>query len=100
MSEKIMTLHPQGKQGVNIDRAKYDAVRIAIVDILKGDGPLTFTRLTEQVGQAMSDTFDGSINWYVTTVKLDLEARGIVERVPNSRPQQLRLQENYAQAAS
>ena len=91
MSEKILTLHPEDKVGVNISRAKYDAVRTAIVAALADGGTLTFTQLTEEVRQMLGDTFDGSPNWYVTTVKLDLEARGVVERVPQSRPQQLRL---------
>jgi hypothetical protein len=30
-----------------------------------------------------------SVLWYVTTVKLDLEARGLVRRVPGSSPQRL-----------
>ena len=32
----------------------------------------------------------GSLSWYLTTVKLDLEARGLIERVPHSVPQRLR----------
>jgi hypothetical protein len=35
--------------------------------------------------------FEGSVTWYVTTVKLDMEARGEVKRVQNSRPQLVRL---------
>ncbi len=35
----------------------------------------------------MQDSFDGSVMWYYTTVKLDLEARGEIRRVPGSRPQ-------------
>ena len=31
-----------------------------------------------------------SIGWYATTVKLDLEARGLIERVPEAKPQRLR----------
>ena len=39
----------------------------------------------------MFEKFDGSISWYVTTIKLDLEARGIIERIPKKRPQTLKL---------
>jgi hypothetical protein len=39
----------------------------------------------------MGDAFEGSVSWYVTTVKLDLETRGVVERVPGQKPQRLRL---------
>ena len=91
MVEKIMTKHPQGKSGVNISRVKYDTVKAAIIDTLQQNDSLTFTALTEQVNQALAGNFDGSISWYVTTVKLDLEARGVIERIPNSSPQQLRL---------
>ncbi len=34
-----------------------------------------------------------SILWYVTAVQLDLEARGVLERVPESSPQKLRLKQ-------
>ena len=91
MGEKIMTLHPQGKQGVNISRACYETVRTSIVKALMDNEILTFTQLTETVRSDLDGKFDGSINWYVTTVKLDLEARGEIERVPNSRPQQVQL---------
>jgi hypothetical protein len=32
----------------------------------------------------------GSVNWYTVTVKLDLEARRVLERVAGARPQRLR----------
>ena len=91
MSEKILTLHPQGKQGVNIDKAKYDTMRNAIIEALSEQPELTFTELNSAVGAKLEGNFDGSIGWYYTTVKLDLEARGVIERVPGSRPQRLRL---------
>ena len=91
MEEKIMTLHPQGKSGVNISKKKYETVRIAIQDALRTQPGMTFKELTEEVRQKLEGSFDGSISWYVTTVKLDLEARGIIERIPNRTPQRLRL---------
>ena len=32
----------------------------------------------------------GSLMWYLITVKLDMEARGEIERVPAKRPQHIR----------
>ncbi len=93
MSKKTLTLHPQGKQGVNIDKAKYDAMRNAIIETLNEQEEMTFGELNAAVGENLEGKFDGSIGWYYTTVKLDLEARGVVERVPGSRPQRLRLVE-------
>jgi hypothetical protein len=91
MAERIMTLHPQGKSGVNIDRQKYDVMREAILDSVRSHGEITFNDLTEDVRRKLEGKFDGSINWYVTTVKLDLEARGTLERIPRSSPQRLRM---------
>ena len=91
MSEKIMTLHPAGKQGVNIDKTKYDVIRDATLSQLEQAGELTFTGLTDAVKAQLGNSFDGSVGWYVTTVKLDLEARGLIERIPGRRPQTLRL---------
>ena len=91
MAEKIMTLHPAGKQGVNIDKRKYDMVRQAVEEALQAQPGATFSELTDAVGQRIGDVFDGSVGWYVTSVKLDLEARGVLERVDGRSPQRLRL---------
>ena len=91
MSERIMTLHPEGKQGVNIEKAKYDAMAEAIITSLQKEQPVTFNELSRTVSAHLNGKFDGSITWYYTTVKLDLEARGEIERVPKSSPQQIRL---------
>ena len=89
--EKIMTLHPQGKQGVNINKAKYDQMAQTIIAIVKANEGITFKDLNTAVSAELDGKFDGSIGWYLTTVKLDLEARGVIERIPNKSPQQLRL---------
>ena len=54
---------------------------------------MTFTRLVEDVRQRIGSDFQGSISWYVVSVKLDLEARGILKRVPGTKPQQISLVE-------
>lgn len=88
--DKIMTLHPEGKEGVNIDRDKYETIKQAILDTLeKGDH--TFNELTATLETELQDSFEGSIPWYTTTVKLDLEARNLIQRVAGSSPQRLQL---------
>ena len=92
MDEKILTLHPDpGKQGVRIDRAKYDLVAQAIQDALGERGEVAFTDLMQIVKAKLNGRMQGSISWYVTTVKLDLEARGNIVRVAGAKPQRLRL---------
>jgi hypothetical protein len=91
MAERIMTLHPEGKQGVNIDREKYEAIRQGILESLSEQRTMNFRDLPAAVEARLPKAFDGSISWYTITVKLDLEARGIIERVPGRSPQMLRL---------
>lgn len=47
--------------------------------------------MAADVGDKLKGSFDGSVAWYVEVVKLDLEARKMIERVPGTRPQQIRL---------
>lgn len=90
MTEKILAQHPDPtKQGTRIDKAKYDMIRGAILDILNENGTYLFKNLADEVGRRLPN-FDGSIGWYTTTVKLDLEARGEIERLPKKSPQEIR----------
>jgi hypothetical protein len=66
-------------------------MRQAILASLRINEEMTFADLTEDVRRNLKGSFDGSINWYVTTVKLDLEARGEIERIQGKAPQRLRL---------
>ena len=91
MEERILTLHPEGKQGVNISKEKYDVIRQTILSILDEEGEVLFKELPAKVGQKLGGSFEGSVSWYVTSVKLDLEARGLIQRVAKSSPQRLRL---------
>lgn len=95
MQERILTQHPEKKKGVNIRRDKYDQMRRAIEAVLHAEGPQTFQSLNEKVHQKLAGNFDGSISWYFTTIKLDLEARGVVvcER-KSGQPQTIRLVES------
>lgn len=91
MKAMIRTLHPEKKQGVNISKEKYDLIRQAILDVLCTQPEISFMNLSRAVEKQVGKKFEGSVTWYVTTVKLDLEARGDIKRVPNSRPQLIKL---------
>lgn len=90
MEERIQVKHPQGKRGVNIPRNKYEAMKAAVVGSLKGR-ELTQTELTRAVETRLGSKFEGSIPWYMEWVKLDLEARHIVERVRGEKAERYRL---------
>lgn len=88
-AKKILTKHPLGKTGRNIDRDKYDTLKQAILTAIARK-ELTHTELFERVNKTLRGKFSGNINWYAETVKLDLEARKIIERTsakpPKCRP--------------
>lgn len=89
--EKIMTLHPEGKKGVNILRRRYDTIKDFILKTIDVRGEIGFDELTDLAVDNLSNTFDGKVVWYIVTVKLDLEARKIIERVPKTNPHKLRM---------
>jgi hypothetical protein len=74
MREKKLTLHQEGKLQRNVDKEKYDMIKLSIVECLRRNGELTHTQLNECVKHALEGRFVGSIGWYTETVKLDLEA--------------------------
>ncbi len=82
--ERIETLHPEGKKGVNILKSKYDQVAETILTVLReADHPISFTDMSQAAEQCLIEAkFDGKPLWYITTVKLDLEARAKLRRIP------------------
>ena len=89
IEEKILTKHPQGKSGKNISRQTYDLFKDTILSILKNK-ELTHMELFNQFNKKLKGKFSGNISWYGETVKLDLEARKLIERT-DSKPQKYRL---------
>ena len=91
-TERVLTLHPSGKQGVRIERVKYDAMVAALLAVTPATAPgVPFRGLADRVRPHLpAEVFPAgvSVSWYVTTVKLDLEARGALRRLKGS-PQRL-----------
>jgi len=87
--EKILTKHPLGKSGKNISKQKYETLKKAILSALKNT-QLTHTGLFNELNNRLKSRFSGNISWYGETVKLDLEARKMIERT-SSKPQKYQL---------
>ncbi len=84
--EKIQTLHPlPGKINKRISLEKYTLIKDNILAILK-EGDLSHTELMERLYNNVKDVFEGGIQWHGEVVKLDLEARKIIERT-RSKPE-------------
>ncbi len=86
----IQTLHPQtGKKNKKISLDKYNFIRGHLLLILN-NVELTHTELMEDLYTPIIDDFDGGVQWYGEIVKLDLEARKIIERT-RTKPEKYKL---------
>ena len=86
----------KGRDGATrIPRWKYDCVRRAILSAFDEaeDAQVIFAHLSKSVADRLTSNQLaklGSVKWYVTTVKLNMECEGELERVPRLKPQTLR----------
>ena len=91
---RITALHPDpDKQGTRIAAGVYEATRSAILESLEaaGDDGVAFGDLSGEVERRSDPAIwaDRSVGWYTTSVKLDLEARGLIRRSEGRSPQRL-----------
>lgn len=91
--DRFQCLHPDpGKTGPSIDMGLYLAVRNAILEVVPVGGPgIRWAELADAVAlRTPKDLWEQhSLMWYVTVVKLDLEARGEIRRTGTRSPQRL-----------
>ena len=83
-----------GSRGFSVTSEKYQPIRKAILASLpRSRAGMTFTALVSSVQQRVPKALfpkPGSVSWYTKVVQLDLEANGVIERVPGEKPQRLR----------
>lgn len=87
--ELVQTKHPLGKSNKPVAQRDYDAIKAAILTALRRK-ELTHTELLGELTKSLMGKFSGNVGWHVMVVKLDLEARKLIERT-SSRPQKYRL---------
>jgi hypothetical protein len=89
--EQVLTKHPLGKSNKPVDKRDYETFKAAILTALRRK-ELTHTELLSEITRSMKGKFSGNVGWHVMVVKLDLEARRLIERT-SSRPQKYRLKQ-------
>ncbi len=94
-ADRVQLLHPEhGKSAHTVERTVYAAVRCAVLDAVSDrSGTLRFSDLAAEVERRTPAGLwtRRSVGWWTTAVKLDLEARGEIARVPGVCPQLLQL---------
>lgn len=94
MEQKIQLKHPEGKKAVTMNKSKYDVLKNVILNHLKKKGELTHVELLDAITEEFKKNkikFEGSIQWHMEWVKLDLEANKIIQRVKVTTPQKYTL---------
>ena len=82
----IQTQHPEtGKTNKIISLEKYELIKSAILGIL-ANNTLSHTELMEALHARVHSYFTGNAHWYGETVKLDLEARRLIQRSKGKPP--------------
>ena len=90
MEQKIQLKHPEGKKAVSMYKSKYDPLKNALLNHLKKRGERTHEELLDAITEEFKKNkikFDGSIQWHMEWVKLDLEANKIIQRVKDTTSQ-------------
>ncbi len=89
METKLQLTHPQGKKAIKMDKSKYELLKKALLKYLKTNGDASHTEMWKSIEKDFKKNkikFEGSLQWHLEWVKLDLEANKFITRVPESSP--------------
>ena len=94
--EMMEALHPDPtKNGTRVTKSTYEAYREAMLNVVsqQDEEGIAFMDLKGAMEPHVSEDLlaNSSISWWTTVVKLDLEARGVIERMPGKGRQRVRL---------
>lgn len=89
METKMQLKHPAGKKAIRMDTAKYDVLKNTLMKQLKAKGELTHEEMYRAIAADFKKNniaFEGSVEWHMEWVKLDLEAKKEIKRIPGTSP--------------
>ena len=89
MEQKIQLEHPAGKKAVQMDKGKYDVLSQSISTHLRKVGESTHSGILQAVTKDFMQnniSFEGSIEWHMEWVKLNMEAKNEIKRSTDKSP--------------
>ena len=99
MDQKIQLKHPSGKKAIKMDKQKYSAIEKSVLNCLKVKGESTHSEILKTITEDFKKgkiLFEGSIEWHLEWVKLDLEARRVITRKADTTPIKFKLADKNA----
>ena len=95
IQDRVQTLNAnRGVGGKRIAKDRYASMRQALLDVIpRNKAGVLAQDLPKLVRPRLPATVyppSVSVPWYTVTVKLDLEARNLIERLPGATPQRVR----------
>jgi hypothetical protein len=94
MEQKIQLKHPEGKKAISMDKGKYSVIEKSLLICLKGKAAATHKEILNGITEDFNKNklkFEGSIEWHMECVKLDLEAKNKITRIPDTTPIKFKL---------
>jgi len=81
-SERVKLIHPEGKNAPSISRENYTLFRQAVLTVMeRAATALTWKQIEQGVLAYLTEqgiVFEGSPGWFAVSVKLHLEATGVI----------------------
>ena len=87
--QKIQLEHPAGKKAIQMDAFKYEVLCQAILGHLGNVDESTHTGILQAINEYFirnKISFEGSLEWHMEWVKLDLEAKKKIRRFVGKSP--------------
>ena len=84
MEKTLQLKHPTAKKAVSMAIGKYQPIKMALLNCLKTKGESTHSEILEAITEDFKKNktkFEGSVEWHMEWVKLDLEARKEIRRI-------------------
>lgn len=93
--EKIQMKHTDPtKKTVAMEKEKYETLKKSLVKAFKAQKEMTFKEMLKSVTDDLNDqkiAFQGSIQWHLAWVQMDMEAKNELTKDTSTSPQKFRL---------